>query len=294
MAQDNYNNYGITAEGDEALRRRLEQSTQQPQNGQPPATPPLDPNAFDASRAPSNVPTGWAEDFIRRNPVDYHRISEAYESDRPENKTSQYAPQAPQQPTMPDWYKTWFDDMRGRQAAQDAERKQRADTLYDTWLGRSKQALAVDRNDPIIRQQADAYAANEERARRNYISDLAESAGPLANLRGEQRMASERLGQRTGTFEAELIGRELTTKRNEIAQALLQMGNMLSADQQAGLQRELAILDQAIKERGIALQGQALDQDWQRALLANNQFMADLGLRAENQYNYWNDPLRTR
>ncbi len=195
---------------------------------------------------------------------------------------------------MPDWYKGWFDDMRARQAADEAQRKQRADSLYSTWLGRSQQALTIDKNDPIIQQQADAYSANEERARRNYINDLAESAGPLANIRGEQRMSAERLGQRTGTFEAELVGRELATRRQEIADALNSMAGLLSQDQQVALQRELAILDQAIRERGLDLQGRSLDLDWERALLQNNQFNNDLALRAENQYNYWNDPLRTR
>ena len=204
-------------------------------------------------------------------------------------------------PAGGDWYKGYFEDMRNRQVAADAERKSRSDNLYNTWLGRSQQATAVDRNDPNIRMQSDAYRANEDRASRNYISDLAESSGPLANLRGEQRMSAERVGQRTGAFEAELVGRELTNKRNEIAQALNAMGATLSADQQAGLQRELAIIDQSIKERGLDLQGRgldiqgrAVDNDLERALMGNNQFYADLGLRAENQYNYWNDPLRTR
>ena len=36
-----------------------------------------------------------------------------------------------------------------------------------------------------------------------------------------------------------------------------------------------------------------LSLDQLRAELLNRQFYADLGLRAEDQYNYWNDPLRT-
>lgn len=190
------------------------------------------------------------------------------------------------------WIQNWFQQQQSKAEAADAERKQRADSLYNTWLGRSQQALSVDRNDPIIRQQTDAYRAQEERSKRNYLGDLAESSGPLANLRGEQRMASERMGQRVGGMEAQLIGQELQTKRQEIAQALNAMGGLLSADQQANLQRELAALDAAIAQQGLSLQNKGLDQNWQQALLQNNQFMSRLGLDAENQYNYWNDPLR--
>ena len=281
--------YNYSPQTNQYAQQQPEQPTTQPQQQQ---------NPFDASQVPQGVPTGWAEDFIRRNPGDYSRISSAYQSDI--DAKQQYTQPAQQTQTQqssfqpPDWYKSYFDDMRSRQQAAEAERKQKADSLYNTWLGRSQQSLNINGNDPIIRQQADAYSANEERARRNYIGDLAESAGPLANIRGEQRMAAEHMGQRTGAFEAQLVGKELTARREEIAQALNAMTGMLSAEQQAGLQRELAILDQAIKEQGVALQGKSLDQDWQRALLNNNQFMADLGLRAENQYNYWNDPLRTR
>jgi hypothetical protein len=287
------------------------------QNGQYPPTPTAA-TQQDVQQQPAQAPPSsgfdlgaWYQQMLGRAPDENERSSDAANIDKygPSAFMSDFqkrlAPTAsnggsggsaaqPAQGGSNDWYKSYFDDMRARATAADAERKAKADSLYNTWLGRSQQALNIDRNDPIIRQQSDAYAANEERSRRNYISDVAEGAGPLGNLRGEERMAAERMGQRTGNFEAELVGRELQTRRNEIAQALGQMGNMLSADQQAGLQRELAILDQSIREQGLALQGRGLDQDLERALMANNQFYADLGLRAENQYNYWNDPLRTR
>lgn len=156
----------------------------------------------------------------------------------------------------------------------------RNDELYNLLKGRVSQSLNVDRNDPIIRAQADAYAANEERSRRNYISDVAEQIGPNANIRGEQRMAAERVGQRTGAFEAELLGRELQTRRNEITQTLAQMGNMLSDDQRLALQRELTLLDLAIRESlgnaQLGIQQGQLDLGF-----------ADLGLRNSQQASYW-------
>lgn len=148
----------------------------------------------------------------------------------------------------------------------------RSTELYNMLLQRATQGTAVDRANPAVRGQADAYAANEERARRNYIGDIAERAGPLANIRGEERIAAERSGQRTGAFEAELIGREIQSRRQEIAQALQGMQGILSADQQVGLQRELAALDNAIRQQ--QLQQSARGQD-----LGYDQFLRELALR---------------
>jgi len=149
----------------------------------------------------------------------------------------------------------------------------RADALYQQLLGRSQQGLAMTRNDPAIRGQADAYSAQEDRSRRNYLGDVAERSGPNANLRGEERMAAERQGQRVGGFEAELMGRELGARRQEIAQALSSMQGMLSADQQAALQREMSALDAAIRREGMGQQ--------------NDQFNKNLALNEWDRGNYW-------
>ena len=139
---------------------------------------------------------------------------------------------------------------------------------------RAQQTLTIDRNgDPVIRAQADAYAANEERARRNYLADIAEQAGPLANLRGEQRLAAERVGQRTGAFEAELVGRELTARRAEIADALESMRGMLTTGQEMTLRKELALMDDAIKRLQIKNQSTQFGQNLTEQA---RQFNADL------------------
>jgi hypothetical protein len=123
--------------------------------------------------------------------------------------------------------------------------------LYNMLLARAKQGTAIDRNDPNIRQQVDPYAAAQERARRNYLADAAESLGPGANLRGEQRVAMERAGQATGLFESQLMGRELQNRRDEITHALDSLGNRLSEDQRLALQKELGYLNDATQRYGI-------------------------------------------
>jgi len=150
----------------------------------------------------------------------------------------------------------------------------KVEALYQELLKRSQQGLKIDRNDPVIRAQADAYSANEERAKRNYLADLAEKSGPLANLRGEQRMSAERMGYRVGGFEAELMGRELSARREEIATALTELRGLLTDQQRIALQKELSLIDDATRRFQIQSQ--------------NEQFLARLGLDIEERNSYWN------
>jgi hypothetical protein len=206
------------------------------------------------------------------------------------------------------------------EAARQAELRKRGDELYGQLQTKASQSLAVDRNDPIIRAQADAFSANGTRSMRDHLADVAESAGPTANLLGEQRLAAERLGQSTGGFEAELMGRELSARRAEIADTLKTMSGLLTNEQQMGLQKELALMDDAIKQqsltadaalqsrgldlqetglnnnfwlgnRGLDVQSQLgnrnIDTDMRRIMLQNDQFNNDLGLRAEDRSAYW-------
>lgn len=165
-------------------------------------------------------------------------------------------------------------------------RDPRVDELYNMLMGRAQQGLDVSREDPAIRAQSDAYSANEERAMRNYLADMAEGAGANANLRGEQRMASEKFGQRTGAFEAELMGREITARRDEIQQALVQMQGMLTTEQEMNLRRELAQLQDATQRLGISTSAEtsrrAQDLGWDSEMLRNDQFMRQLGFNQSN------------
>lgn len=72
----------------------------------------------------------------------------------------------------------------------------------------------VTPEDPAVRAQVDAYRAEQERARRNYLADLAEAAkGNPVNLRGEERLAAERMGQQVGQFAADVIAKEIESRR---------------------------------------------------------------------------------
>lgn len=145
---------------------------------------------------------------------------------------------------------------------QDATKAQ-SDALYQQLLDRSKQSLTVDPNDPTIHAQTAAHAATTDRETRNYLADLAEKSGSLANLSGEQRIAAEHAGQDNAGFQSELMGRELQSRRDEISQSLESMRGMLTSEQQNNLQMQLAQLDAQIKRESLAQQ--------------NSQFGSNLG-----------------
>ena len=72
----------------------------------------------------------------------------------------------------------------------------------------------VSTDDPVVRAQVDAYSAAQERARRNYLADLAEKAhGNPVNLQGENRLTAEKMGQAVGQFAADVIAKEIEARR---------------------------------------------------------------------------------
>lgn len=215
---------------------------------------------------------------------------------------------------------SWAADLMSRLNSQGQAKSQNdalMNELLNTYKTRANQTLALDKNDPAIRQQADAYSAQQERARRNYLADLAERSGPNANLRGETRLTGEQLGQNTGAFEASLIGKEIENRRSEILNALNSMTGMLNTNQQIELQKELAQLDDAAKRYGIDVSAatskygtdvgastsrygvdaqkqmsqNSLDAQWRNALLNNSQFMTQFNLD-DKKNSFYQDALQ--
>ena len=69
-------------------------------------------------------------------------------------------------------------------------------------------------DDPVVRAQVDAYRAEQERAGRNHLSDLAEKAqGAPVNLGGEQRLTEAKVNQAVGAFTADVIAKEIEARR---------------------------------------------------------------------------------
>lgn len=194
----------------------------------------------------------------------------------------------------------------GAAPAQTTTNQGTQDVVRNSYLAQATQGTQIDRNDPNFRQQADAFSAGVERQRRNYVADQAEALGPYATgaLRGQERMSAEKAGQAVGGFEAELVGRELAQRRSEIQAALEGLRGMVSTDQQAQLQRELAQLDAQMRALGIntgastaasdlALREKlgigGLNLDLLRLAQQQNQFADTLGFNVADREAYYNN-----
>jgi hypothetical protein len=181
--------------------------------------------------------------------------------------------------------------MNDTQQQQQGQNQQRNNDLYNTLLNRSQQSLNLNANDPVIAAQTNAYRAEQTRGARNTMNQTAEAGGPMANLAGQNRMANEHAAQATGNFQSQLLGRELQSRRDEIQSSLAGMGGILSQDQQENLQRQLGLLDQNIKSRGLDIQSQlgqgGLNNNLLQILLGNDQSTARLGLDAQDRARYW-------
>lgn len=180
------------------------------------------------------------------------------------------------------------------QKEQDARLRQQ---LIDTLMARSTQSLNVDaKTDPNIRNQADPYAAAQTRAARSTLSSLAEKSSPYSDLSAQTRLANEHAAQNSGGFEAQLIGREIDARRQEIQSALTSMGNLLTEEQRQALTRELAQLSDATQRYGIDSSAttakNAQNLSWNEAMMQNQQFLDQLGFNTTDRASYW-DAVRS-
>jgi hypothetical protein len=173
------------------------------------------------------------------------------------------------------------------------------DVVRNSYLQQATQGTKVDLNDPNFKQQIDTFNAGSDRARREYQSQAAErlSAQGLGNsgaMQNERRLSDEQAATSQGAFQAQLVSRELENRRNEIKDALTNLRGIISGDQAMALQKQLADLDAAIKREGLSQSGTlgagdlalrdklgtgALNMDLLRALLQNQQFGTDAGIR---------------
>lgn len=155
--------------------------------------------------------------------------------------------------------------------------------------------FTIDPNDPIIKNQVDAYDASQQRATRNSLDALAEREGTHANISAETRHANEASGQATAGFQASLIGQELTARRQEAEQALQLNAQYLTADQQRQAQLKIEQLRNAEQAYEFdANQGQSNSQYLGSQSQAAKQFAAQLAQGAyqfDTNQQYLNSPL---
>jgi hypothetical protein len=123
-----------------------------------------------------------------------------------------------------------------------------ASALFDLLMKRATQSSTLDRNDPNIRAQSDAFNAQGQQARRDYLSQQAEKAGPYGNQTSEERRSAEELGKTSGAFEAQAIDNAQNARRQEIESALSGAAGFLTQEQQLALTEELQKLQMQQQE----------------------------------------------
>lgn len=112
------------------------------------------------------------------------------------------------------------------------------DALRKTLIARAGQSLTVDPNDPTIKAQTDAYRADVTRGGRDFLSQQAESAGPINNMDAAYRSTGEKAGQAVADYRGKLMQGVVDARRQEIQQALSGQLGLLSQDEQTRLRQE--------------------------------------------------------
>jgi hypothetical protein len=167
---------------------------------------------------------------------------------------------------------------------------QQTGDLISKLMGIANTSTDVDPNDPSIKNNVDAYAASQERSRRNAINDAAESNGPYASGANDlnARMMDEAAAQNTAGYQGQLMTQELSNRRDMIQNALNTMSGVLSQEDQAKLQAELANLNSALSQKQMGIQqtefGQSLAQQKELADLQSELQKSQLG-QQNTQFN---------
>lgn len=151
----------------------------------------------------------------------------------------------------------------------------------------------VTPNDPIIQAQTDAYSSGRQLAQRQEQDQIAERMGAqgLSNS-GAMDTATqgslESMGRDVGGFQAQAMSQELSSRRQQLVDALSLAGGQLTNEEKNALQLQIEQIDDATKRLGIGVQQQLGQADvQQRADATNDQYSLGLlqALMGNTQFN---------
>jgi hypothetical protein len=179
-----------------------------------------------------------------------------------QNGADRFAPQTPPPPGGPGGPGAPGGPGSGPNAFNDKVRAQILELI-------GKDPSAVSANDPALAPQIAAHRAAMDRSQRIAQNEMAErfhgagvstSSSGFVNEIGRSRDAAAQSG---AAYEADLVGREIADRRNQLMQALQLGAGVLSDSERLAAQRELSELDAALRRESMTLQ--------------NNQFNSRLG-----------------
>jgi hypothetical protein len=143
-------------------------------------------------------------------------------------------------------------------------------------------------NDPTIAAQSGAFGVQQQRAKERARSAMAErfaaDGGPGVDsgafdsgiLGMEQRQ-----GEAQGAFDADLMSKELTERRNNLLSAAALAGNQLNESERLSFQKELAKVDEELQRMRIGQTGQGLALDAKRLDEASKQWNQQFGMEGQ-------------
>jgi hypothetical protein len=166
------------------------------------------------------------------------------------------------------------------------------DAFKKALLDRLNKPVGVDPNDPTIKAQTDAFSLAQTRAKqrsREAMASRAGATGQISDLAGSGAFdeglsnLEQQQGESEASYNAGLMGDELTKQRDELYRYAALAGNQLSGVESRALQEKLANLDAQIKREQMTQQGGQFSQDLDlRKLLGEGQLglgQGDLDLR---------------
>lgn len=169
------------------------------------------------------------------------------------------------------------------QSQQAANQQQQAQVWGEiqNQLGTASQPVTAD--DPIIKPQVDAYRNEQTRATQATQAQEAESSAyrgtPTGTADSADQGAQEAAGVNTGNFQASLMGNELTQRRDELVSLLNSSVGMLSSDQAAQVQQEIAALNGQIQSQGLTQQNQQFYDSLTNGMANQNNTLDELLLQ---------------
>ena len=254
-------------------------------------------------QAPSGISQAWADDFLRRNPGDTHRVASAYGSGG--GAPSQPMPAVPgtvggqnsQGGAPSGTQQQLIDQLMGRltqqyqpqqqygaevmrlmqaqeaRAAQEAQRRAAQEDQFRTTLMEmiKRGQEPIDYNAAMNTPEAKGFARVQERAQERYRAQAAEQ-------RAAQGLGQNQFGEVSGA-----LGSDIQQGETEVAENIAGFQSKLIADQ---INRRRAELMQALQLGAGMLSGEQ-SNDLRRELsqldaaLQRESFQADLGLRGQ-------------
>jgi hypothetical protein len=251
----------------------------------------------------------WAEDFERRNTGDYSRVASAWNSKGGGadgdsgggggggGRGNPYAsylgtPQgpSPQQDQLTALLATMQEEQRTAKAQRDRERA----SLMELLTGRMKAAQEpVSTQSPGIKELLAARQLQSQRgsersraafAERMHAQGLGNSGAFDTGVLGIEQDRGESDSMAT----AEILGGELSAKRQELMQLLQMAASLGDSESTRTLQQQLAMLDAQIQQSSQAEGGRRFDEDlgfrkesfWENLGMQGSQFDALMNARA--------------